>query len=200
MPDTEPYAALWNRALWYLGRRDYGTRELRQKLLRPRPDKPLPAEADVDRAIERLLELDLLGDERCAQRLAEALSRKGYGARGIAFELKKRGLQEEIEAPIEDSERLSELLQSKYAARLGDEKGRRAVYNALLRKGFSHADLRQAMKEYMEEIAALVKEGGAQKQAPPAPKGPAGKAKGRAPKAPAGGASLDILVDDDEEL
>lgn len=147
----EPYPALWNRALWYLGRRDYGTRELRQKLLKPRQGKPLPVEEDVDRAIARMLELDLLNDERYAQRLAEALSRKGYGARGIAFELKKRGLEEAIEAPVDDSERLADLLKQKYAARLGDEKGRRAVYNALLRKGFSHADIRTAMKEYMED-------------------------------------------------
>jgi regulatory protein len=151
MRSCEPYDALWNRALWTLGRRDYGANELRQKLLRPRPDKPPPSENDVDRAIERLIELDLLNDGRYAQRLAEALSRKGYGAKGIAFELKKRGLQEEAEAPIEDSERLTELLRSKYAARLGDEKGRQAVFNALIRKGFGYSDVKNALRETMEE-------------------------------------------------
>jgi len=149
MIECEPYDRLWNRALWYLGRRDYGSRELRLKLLKPRPNKPLPEEGDVDRAIARLLELDLLNDERYAQRLAQALSRKGYGARGIAYELKRRGL--EAEAPIEDGERLAELLHGKYEGKLGDEKGLRAVYNALLRKGFSHADIRTAMKDYLEE-------------------------------------------------
>jgi len=152
MRSCEAYEALWNRALWYLGRRDYGVRELREKLLKPRPNKPLPMEEDVGRAIARLIELDLLNDERYAGRLAEALSRKGYGARGIAFELKRRGLQEKApQAPVEDGERLAELLQTKYAARLGDEKNRRAVYNALLRKGFSHADIRTAMKDYLED-------------------------------------------------
>jgi len=149
--NQEPYESLWNRALWYLGRRDYGVKELRQRLLRPRPDKPAPSEEDVDRAIARMLELGLLNDARYAQRLAEALSRKGYGARGIAFELKKRGLEEEIEVPMEDSERISELLQSKYAAKLGDEKGRQAVFNALIRKGFGYSDIRTAMREYMED-------------------------------------------------
>ena len=148
--EPETYEALWNRALWTLGRRDYGAKELRQKLLRPRPEKPMPAESDVDRAIARLIELDLLNDERYAQRLAEALSRKGYGARGIAFELRKRGLEEEAAPPAEDAERLADLLQTKYAARLGDERGRRAACQALLRRGFSYADVRNAMKEYME--------------------------------------------------
>jgi len=151
--DPEPYEALWNRALWTLGRRDYGAKELRQKLLRPRPDKPVPLEEDVDRAITRLLELDLLNDGRYAQRLAEALSRKGYGARGIAFELKRRGLEEEAQAPIEDSERIKELLAQKYTAKLGDEKGRQAVFNALIRKGFVYSDVRNVMREFMEEDA-----------------------------------------------
>ena len=148
---SESYDHLWNRALWYLGRRDYGSNELRQKLLRPRPDKPAPVEEDVDRAIARLLELDLLNDERYAQRLAEALSRKGYGARGIAYELKKRGVAEEAEPPAPDEERIGELLRSKYAAKLGDKKGRQSVFNALTRKGFQYVDIRLAMKDYLEE-------------------------------------------------
>ena len=147
----EPYEALWNRALWYLGRRDYGVKELRLKLLRPRPEKPLPSEEDVDRAIERLLELDLLNDERYAQRVAEALSKKGYGARGIAYELRRRGVEEEVNAPISDEERISELLRTKYASKLGDEKSRQAVFNALTRKGFGFGDIRSAMRAYMEE-------------------------------------------------
>ncbi|MDR2686192.1 MAG: recombination regulator RecX [Oscillospiraceae bacterium] len=151
MRNCEPFDALWNRALWYLGRRDYGANELRLKLLRPRPDKPAPLEEDVDRAIERLIELDLLNDERYAQRLAEALSRKGYGARGIAFELRKRGLSEEIEPPAPDEERIGELLRSKYAAKLGDEKGRQSAFNALVRKGFSYSDVKAAMRQTMEE-------------------------------------------------
>jgi len=158
MTSCEPYEALWNRALWYLGRRDYGSKELRQKLLKPRPNKPLPSEEDVDRAVARLIELDLLNDERYAQRLAEALSRKGYGARGIAYELKRRGLEEEIELPKEDSERLTELLSTKYAARLGDEKGRQAAYNALLRKGFGHADIRTAMRDMAEAMKGYMED------------------------------------------
>ena len=149
--EIETYEAMLNRATWYLGRRDYGAQELRRKLLLQRRDKPMPAEDVCEQVMARLLELGYLNDERYAQRLAESLSNKGYGARAIAFELRKRGVEEEAEPPESDAERLSALLQRKYAARLGDERGRRAVYQALLRKGFSHADVRNAMKEYMEE-------------------------------------------------
>jgi len=53
--------------------------------------------------------------------------------------------------------------------------------------------------EVMEEIAALVKAGGAKKEPAPAAPPPA-RGRGKAAKAPAASASLDILVDDDEEL
>jgi len=140
-----------NRAVWYLGRRDYGMQELRQKLLRQRRGKPAPGEEACEQVITRLLELGYLDDERTARRLAESLSAKGYGARAIAFELRRRGIEEEAEPPATDDERLADLLQTKYAARLGDERGRHAVYQALLRRGYRHADIRSAIQEYMEE-------------------------------------------------
>ena len=150
---TESYERLWNRALWYLGRRDYGAQELQQKLARPRPNKPKPVPEDIDKAIKRLQELGLLNDERYAQRLAESLSNKGFGERGIKQELRMRGLADEApEIEIEDSERLAQLLQTpKFQRKLEDERGRRSLYQALLRKGFKHGDIRTAMRDYMEE-------------------------------------------------
>ena len=148
---SETYEAMLNRAMWYLGRRDYGTQELRQKLLRPRQNKPKPDAETADAVIDRLAELALLNDARYAQHLAESLSRKGYGERGIQFELRKRGIQEETAPPVGDGERLTELLQKKYAARLGDERGRQAVYQALIRKGYRHGDIQRAMRSTMEE-------------------------------------------------
>jgi len=151
--NVESYERLWNRALWYLGRRDYGTEELRKKLLRPRPNKPAPVEEDVDRAIARLAELGLLNDERYAQSLAESLARKGFGERGIAQKLRERGLEDESpELAEEDGAILQQALQSpKYQRKLQDERGRRTVYQALLRKGFRHGDIRAALRDYMEE-------------------------------------------------
>jgi len=153
MSAVESYERLWNRALWYLGRRDYGTDELRQKLLRPRPNKPLPNEEDIDRAIARLVELDLLDDERYAQRLAESYARKGYGQRGIDQQLYRRGLKDESpELAQDDPERLAELLQTPaFQRKLADETKHKSLFAALLRKGFRHSDIRTAMQDYFEE-------------------------------------------------
>jgi regulatory protein len=154
---TEEYAALWNRALWYLGRRDYGVQELRLRLLRPRPNKPPAGEDDVETALARLQELGYLNDERRAQRLAETLRQKGWGLRKIQMELGARGLpavQEDsgMEELPKDGDVLARLLETKYAAKLGEQRGRRAVYQALLRRGFQHADIRQAMRDYADGL------------------------------------------------
>jgi len=143
---SETYEALWNRALWYLGRRDYGTRELRQKLLTPRPNKPPPARDDVEAALRRLTELGLLDDQRRAERLAESLQRKGIGARRIQMEMRQRGLPEIEGQPGEDQEQLTRLLRTKYAAKLQDERGRAQVFQAMMRRGFSCADIQAAMQ------------------------------------------------------
>ena len=152
--EFEPYERLWNRALWYLGRRDYSAKELRDKLLRQRPNKPLVNEEDIEICMARLLELNLLDDERYAQRLAESYARKGYGQRGINQQLYRRGLSEEVPALAqEDPERLAELLQSPtFARKLADPNKHKAVFAALLRKGFRHSDVRTAMQDYIEGI------------------------------------------------
>jgi len=145
-----------NYAMYLLGRRDYGTRELRERLLRPHPKREPLGEADVEAALERLTELGLIDDERRAERLAESLRRKGWGARRIQMELRQRGLPEPEEIPQEDQEIIARLLQTKYAAKLQDEQSRRLVVQALMRRGFRWADIKSVMNcreewDYIEE-------------------------------------------------
>jgi len=134
-----------NYAMYLLGRRDYGTQELRERLLRPHPKREPPDEAHVEAALERLTELGLVNDGRRAERLAESLRRKGWGTRRIRMELRQRGLPEPDESPEGDSETIARLLQTKYAAKLRDEQGRGSVVQALMRRGFCYADIRSAM-------------------------------------------------------
>jgi len=131
-----------------LSRRDYGTKELRERLLRPHPKREPPREADVEAALLRLTELGLLNDERRAERLTQSLIRKGWGTRKIQMELRQRGLPEPETEPEEgDAQVIERLLRAKYAAKLQDERGRRQVVQALQRRGFSFADIKAAMAQ-----------------------------------------------------
>jgi regulatory protein len=89
----------YQTALDLLSRRDHFRRELVEKL---RTRKFLANE--IEGAIARCEELDLLNDERVAQRFVEVRAAdRGWGPHRLAAELRKRGL------PAEDADRLSDL-------------------------------------------------------------------------------------------
>lgn len=145
---TSQYNRARERALYFLGLRDYACKELEQKLL-------TEASPEVAAAVvERLREVGLLDDERYATRLARSLSEvKHYPRRRIEQELRRRGIAplvaqaaaEEVDG--EDYEQALALLQKKYYNKLNDPDSRRRVIAALARRGFSYGAIRRAMDE-----------------------------------------------------
>ncbi len=142
----------FNRALNILARREHSEKELFGKLARADG-----AEAAAN-AVERVRQLGYLDDSRYAKLLAGELSaRKGMSRRGILQELLRRGVTRETaeealaETELDEHDTIEMLLNGKYRSRLADEKGRRQVTNALLRLGYSYAQVRSAMKEYESE-------------------------------------------------
>ena len=106
-------------------------------------------------AVERVKQLGYLDDSRYARALVSELSeRKGMSERGILQELLRRGVDRETaeealkETELDECGKIEMLLNGKYHSRLADEKGRRQVFNALLRLGYSYSQVRGAMKEY----------------------------------------------------
>lgn len=141
----------FNRALNILSRRDHGERELFIKL------KRADGEAAAADAVERIKQLGYIDDERFAERLAEELiERKGYGTRAVYSELLRRGIDREtaqntINAiTLDESDNIRVLLEGKFSRKLTTEKGRKQVFSALLRLGYSYSDVRSAMSEYNE--------------------------------------------------
>ena len=135
------------RALYLLGLRDYGCRELEQKLLTEAPPEIAAA------VVARLAEVGLLDDSRFAARLARHLSEvKQYPARSILQELRHRGVdsltaQEAVEAlDCEDHTQALALLQKKYYNKIDTPEGRARVTAALARRGFSYTAIRRAME------------------------------------------------------
>lgn len=131
----------WAAALRLLTRRDYGTQELRQRLLA----KGFPADA-VEQAIARGITLGYLDDVRHVERLTRSLLTTGRAAGPrLVLELRRRGLPEElIRATLEDSRGAEEqALQTLISRRFptfdfagADDRERRRVILFLQRRGF----------------------------------------------------------------
>lgn len=137
-----------NKCYDLLSRRDHSVKELRTKLLRT------VDEYNANRAIERMLELGYLDDEKYASKLLDYLiDSKKMSKAHIKQEMFKRGVPSDIisslleYAEIDNISSICELIQTKYRNKLNAENGKEKVIAALLRKGFSYGDIKSAFNE-----------------------------------------------------
>lgn len=136
-----------NKALDYLSLRDYGSKELYQKLCQ-KFDAPSSAAA-----IAEMQRLNLLNDSAFAQHRAAYLFQKGKSRREVACILQKLGISREIleevlqeAVPQSEVEAICTLIQKKYLTKLAAGK-RENVLAALARRGFSMRDCREAVMQ-----------------------------------------------------
>lgn len=145
-----------NSALNSLDYRDHSEKEIRAKLLRKH-------DADyVDEAVEKLIELDLVNDERYAENYArELFERKKFGKMRIKSELRAKGISADIanaaveelfeEEEPDNVQRIVDIIGKRYYNRMNDEVGRKKVFSALQRMGYSFSDIREAMSEFSDD-------------------------------------------------
>ena len=146
----------FNSALNRLDYRDHSEKEIRAKLLRKH-------DADyVDEAVEKLIELDLVNDERYAENYArELFERKKFGKMRIKSELRAKGISPDIanaaveelfeEEEPDNVQRIVDIIGKRYYNRMNDEVGRKKVFSALQRMGYSFSDIREAMSEFSDD-------------------------------------------------
>lgn len=146
----------FNSALNSLDYRDHSEKEIRAKLLRKH-------DADyVDEAVEKLIELDLVNDERYAENYArELFERKKFGKMRIKSELRAKGISADIanaaveelfeEEEPDNVQRIVDIIDKRYYNRMNDEVGRKKVFSALQRMGYSFSDIREAMSEFSDD-------------------------------------------------
>lgn len=140
------------RALHLLEYRSHTRQELLDKLLRN-------YEREIcEDVVQRLEEIGLINDEDYARRAAATmLGAKHYGEMRVRQELLRRGIERElVETVLEEldwdpHQELYELVQAKYLRLCVDEKGIRRATNALLRLGYSYSQVRDVLRELMEE-------------------------------------------------
>lgn len=141
-----------SRAMWYVSRADHSEKALYDKLRRT-----FPPEA-ASYAVARLKELGLVDDRAYAKRLVVNLSEANVSDREIARKLFAKGVPRAIaDEAIEELSpnpvaQIAELLKTKYRNRLQSEDGVRKTYAALIRKGFSYGDVKEALKGYSENL------------------------------------------------
>lgn len=146
----------FNSALNSLDYRDHSEKEIRAKLLRKH-------DADyVDEAVEKLIELDLVNDERYAENYAhELFEHKKFGKMRIKSELRAKGISADIantaveelfdEEEPDNIQRIVDIIGKRYYNRMNDEVGRKKVFSALQRMGYSFSDIREAMSEFSDD-------------------------------------------------
>lgn len=137
------------KALYLLGYRNYSKRELTEKIARTAASREA-----AQAAAGRMEELGLIDDRRFGEDYArELFSRKGYGARRAAQELRRKGLDQELVqelvekygSPEQSGENIRRVLEKKYPGWREDEKTRRRAFAALQRLGYSYQEVREAM-------------------------------------------------------
>lgn len=137
------------KALYLLEYRNYSKRELTEKIARTAASREA-----AQAAAGRMEELGLIDDRRFGEDYArELFSRKGYGARRVAQELRRKGLDQELVqelvekygSPEQSGENIRRMLEKKYPGWREDEKVRRRAFAALQRLGYSYQEVREAM-------------------------------------------------------
>lgn len=136
------------KAFALLSYKEYTQSELEQRLRRH-------VDADAaEAAVERMRELGLVNDRDYAERyFRQLVERKGYGRLRVKQELRRKGIDAELieellaeRADDDPTETIRAALHKKYPAAWDDEQVRRRAYAAMLRLGYTSAEVRRALE------------------------------------------------------
>ena len=145
--ETSKFNRAKEKALYLIEYRNRTKKELSDKLI------PLFGESASTLAIERLEELGLINDESYAREYAEILlNKKGFSRQRALFEMMKKGIDKDIAEEILDElepepvEQIKQLLETKFARKLSNEKDAKTV-NSLKAMGYRWSDINEAMNK-----------------------------------------------------
>lgn len=142
-----------SRGVWYIERGGLTVKSMKTKLARAGF-----SENAVTFATDRLVELGLLNDREYAAFAAENLIASNYSKHQVYQKLYERGVPKDIIKEVletvecDEQTQVAELIRKKYASKLGSEDGVKKVFAALLRRGFKYSSVKEALKNYSEEL------------------------------------------------
>lgn len=145
LTDSIYYKKAVDKCYDLLSRRDHSVKELKTKLLRTVDEK------NADKAIEKMLELGYLDDEKYARNLVKYLAHtRNMSKNHVKQEMFKRGIPNEIiilvmeDYEFDNVSCVVDLILTKYRNKLNNEDGNKKVIASLMRKGFSYSDIKKA--------------------------------------------------------
>lgn len=131
-----------------LSYRDHSAKEIVAKLVQKGHKRE-----DSESAVKKLKEYGYINDERYAKYLAESLlERKGMNTSAIKSELLHKGVSREIVDNVTESLdfdpilRIIDLLNTKYARKISDEKDVKRTVASLQRLGYKWSDINSAFR------------------------------------------------------
>ncbi len=135
-----------------IGKRAMSRRDLERKL-----QEKGASETEARYAAEWLEAIGALNDAEYAAALVRHYSRLGYGPARVREKLYEKGVPRELwedalEELPEDGGQVEAFLRSKLRGRTPDEKEKRRLTNALLRRGFPWGEVRAAWRRLGEEL------------------------------------------------
>ncbi|KPJ90268.1 MAG: hypothetical protein AMJ53_14185 [Gammaproteobacteria bacterium SG8_11] len=148
LPDTQS-KEIRRKAMDLLARREHGQEELRRKLLAKGY-----AQQAVDELLEKLVQENLLSDQRFTESYVNFRSKKGFGPLRIAQELKEKGISSALlQKYLDDGaywlDMAKEVREKRFGADLPkDYKDKAKQMRFLQYRGFGHEQIRHLFDEY----------------------------------------------------
>lgn len=145
------------RAVRIVSASNVSKKDLEQRLIRKGED---PQQAK--QAVAWMSDMDLLDDEKTARQIVETCIRKGYGvARAKQALFEKRIPKQYWDTVLEDypdqSEHIVAFLRTRLDTQWNERELRRAI-DALIRRGHSYGQIRQALQEMQFETELMEEE------------------------------------------
>lgn len=142
-----------NKAVKYISYQPRTEKEVTEKL------KECEYSDDIIfRVIETMKKYNYINDKEYAKNfLTSKLNLKGYGIFKISFDLKQKGISDDIindiieNTELNENKRALEVLEKKLRGKkISDYKEKQKLYNFLLRRGFSYDVIKEAVNNFQE--------------------------------------------------
>lgn len=130
-----------------------GKRAMSRASLEKKLQEKGASEAEARYAAEWLEAIGAIDDADYAALLAHHCARQGYGPRRVREKLREKGVPRELwdealDALPDHGEQIDRFLQSKLRGRQPDEKEKKRLTDALLRRGYDWGDVKAAWSRY----------------------------------------------------